>query len=281
MSLPRLAILAGTALTATLVPGLATEPAQATDRPSPRAAAPASVARSSPWPGHPDRTIVRHLVRPGETAAGLAVRYHAWTAELIRLNRLGPAGTLYRGQVLRIPVVVSAARKARGLRAPRTPPRPQAARKHSAAPAGPHPQRHPAHPEVAARRPDPHPGARPGRADGPPLRRTPQARPRGRLAGVRLAAAPGLQRRRDRGDAGDARHRPLDALVRRPPAPAARHPRQHPRRGAHPAGAAGPGRSTTTTRSAPTTRGSGRCGSTATSRTPSSTSSPCAPTSAG
>ncbi len=121
MSLPRLAILAGTALTATLVPGLATEPAQATDRAIASAAAPASVARSSPWPGHPDRTIVRHLVRPGETAAGLAVRYHAWTAELIRLNRLGPAGTLYRGQVLRIPVVVSAARKARGLRAPRTP----------------------------------------------------------------------------------------------------------------------------------------------------------------
>ena len=124
MSLPRLAILAGTALTATLVPALAAEPAhaqtttQTTTQATTRAAAP-SAARATPWPGHPDRAIVRHVVRPGETAAGLAVRYHAWTAELIRLNRLGPAGTLYRGKVLRIPVVVSAARKARGLQAPR------------------------------------------------------------------------------------------------------------------------------------------------------------------
>jgi LysM repeat protein len=116
VSLPRLAILAGsTALTATLVPGLATDPAQATSSAIAPVSAATSAPRSTTWPGHPDRTIVRHVVRPGETAAGLAVRYHAWTAELIRLNRLGAAGTLYRGHVLRIPVVVSAARKARGL----------------------------------------------------------------------------------------------------------------------------------------------------------------------
>ncbi len=122
MSLPRLAILAGTAVTATLVPALAAEPAQATVHP----AASRPTTGATPWPGHPDRAIVRHVVRPGETAAGLAVRYHAWTAELIRLNRLGPAGTLYRGKALRIPVVVSAARKARGLQAPR----PHQGRKH-------------------------------------------------------------------------------------------------------------------------------------------------------
>ena len=117
MSLPRLAILAGTVLTATLVPALAAEPAQATVHTA-HTAASRSTSAVMPWPGHPDRAIVRHVVRPGESAAGLAVRYHAWTAELIRLNRLGPAGTLYRGRVLRIPVVVSAARKARGHQAP-------------------------------------------------------------------------------------------------------------------------------------------------------------------
>ena len=121
--------MAGTALSAALVPGLAPEPAQATTGAATAAvatAAPAvarSAARTSagalPWPGHPDRAIVRHVVRPGETAAGLAVRYHAWTAELIRLNRLGGAGTLYQGAVVRIPVVVSAVRKARGQSAPR------------------------------------------------------------------------------------------------------------------------------------------------------------------
>ena len=104
MSLPRLAILAGTALTATFVPALAAEPAHAqtttqtttqttqATQATTRTAAP-SAARATPWPGHPDRAIVRHVVRPGETAAGLAVRYRAWTAELIQLNRLGPAGT--------------------------------------------------------------------------------------------------------------------------------------------------------------------------------------------
>ena len=69
---------------------------------------------ATPWPGHPDRALVRHTVRPGDTATGLAVRYHAWTAELLRLNRLGAGTTLYRGQVLRIPVVLSAVRRAGG-----------------------------------------------------------------------------------------------------------------------------------------------------------------------
>ncbi|MGD9959644.1 lytic transglycosylase domain-containing protein [Nocardioides sp.] len=52
-----------------------------------------------------DRHIVPHVVRPGETASGLAVRFHAWTAELIALNHLGPAARLYVGQRIRIPVV--------------------------------------------------------------------------------------------------------------------------------------------------------------------------------
>ena len=71
-------------------------------------------AQATQWPGHPDRSLVRYVVRPGDTATGLAVRYHAWTDELIRVNALGPGGRLHRGQTLRIPVVLSAVRRARG-----------------------------------------------------------------------------------------------------------------------------------------------------------------------
>lgn len=69
---------------------------------------PAGAAQARRWPGHPDRRIVVHVVRPGETATGLSVRYHAWTREFVRLN----GRRLLVGQRVRIPVVVSAARKA-------------------------------------------------------------------------------------------------------------------------------------------------------------------------
>lgn len=69
---------------------------------------PSEPAQARRWPGHPDRRIVVHVVRPGETATGLSVRYHAWTREFIRLN----GRRLLVGQRVRIPVVVSAARKA-------------------------------------------------------------------------------------------------------------------------------------------------------------------------
>ncbi len=70
------------------------------------------------WPLHPGRRLVRHTVRPGDTATGLAVRYHAWTRELRSLNHLGRHGTLYVGQRIRIPVVVAAARTAHTHKAP-------------------------------------------------------------------------------------------------------------------------------------------------------------------
>lgn len=54
------------------------------------------------------RRIVEHTVRSGETATGLAVRYHAWTAELISHNHLGSGAVLTVGQRLEVPVVVSA-----------------------------------------------------------------------------------------------------------------------------------------------------------------------------
>jgi hypothetical protein len=75
-------------------------------------------ARGRPWPGHPDRRIVVHVVAPGDTATGLAVRYHAWTRELVALNRLGRSAALHVGERVRIPVVVSAL--------PRQAPRPEA-----------------------------------------------------------------------------------------------------------------------------------------------------------
>ncbi len=69
-----------------------------------------AVATSHRWPGHPGRRLVRYRVRPGDTATGLAVRFHAWTRELRALNHLGRRGTLYVGEHVRIPVVVAATR---------------------------------------------------------------------------------------------------------------------------------------------------------------------------
>lgn len=66
-------------------------------------AAPAQA--STPWPGHPHRHLIRHTVHRGETVTGLAVRYHAWTRELIALNHLGKHPRLRIGEHLRIPVV--------------------------------------------------------------------------------------------------------------------------------------------------------------------------------
>ncbi|MFC4786643.1 transglycosylase SLT domain-containing protein [Nocardioides sp. MAHUQ-72] len=56
----------------------------------------------------PGRRILDHTVRPGETVTGLAVRYHAWTAELISHNHLGSGAGIRVGQHLEIPQVLSA-----------------------------------------------------------------------------------------------------------------------------------------------------------------------------
>jgi hypothetical protein len=60
-----------------------------------------------------------YTVRRGDTATGLAVRFHAWTDELMALNHLSRHSRLYVGQRLRIPVVVASAPKARHHRAHR------------------------------------------------------------------------------------------------------------------------------------------------------------------
>ena len=82
----------------------------ATDRGETGAGLVLTSADGQPWPGHPGRRIVRHTVRPGDTATGLAVRYHAWTREPRAINHLGRHGRLYVGERIRIPVVVAALR---------------------------------------------------------------------------------------------------------------------------------------------------------------------------
>lgn len=73
-----------------------------------------------PWHGHPHRELISYTVRPGDTLTGLAVRYHAWTAELASVNHLSTRSPLRIGQHLRIPIVVRAHKlSAKQLRAAR------------------------------------------------------------------------------------------------------------------------------------------------------------------
>jgi LysM repeat protein len=59
-------------------------------------------------PGPGARRLVWHTVRPGDTVSSLAVRYHAWTDEVITRNDLASSGAITVGQRLRIPVVLAA-----------------------------------------------------------------------------------------------------------------------------------------------------------------------------
>ncbi|HSE72089.1 MAG TPA: LysM peptidoglycan-binding domain-containing protein [Nocardioidaceae bacterium] len=62
-------------------------------------------ARPSTGSVDPDaRRIVRYTVRPGDTPSALAVRFHAWTAELVERN----GAVLHAGEVIEIPVVLAA-----------------------------------------------------------------------------------------------------------------------------------------------------------------------------
>jgi LysM repeat protein len=71
----------------------------------------ALLAHSHRWPGHPGRRVIGYRVRQGDTATGLAVRFHAWTAELLAINDRSSSAALYVGERIRIPVVVAALRK--------------------------------------------------------------------------------------------------------------------------------------------------------------------------
>lgn len=51
------------------------------------------------------RTLTSYVVEPGDTVSGLAVRFHAWTAEIVSHNHLDRFGALQVGQRIEIPVV--------------------------------------------------------------------------------------------------------------------------------------------------------------------------------
>lgn len=71
---------------------------------------PSGSANADHQGAEPGRRIVQHTVRPGDTPSGLAVRYHAWTVEVIEHNHLVGAGALRVGDRIEIPVVISAAK---------------------------------------------------------------------------------------------------------------------------------------------------------------------------
>lgn len=71
---------------------------------------PASYTAAAQQAGPDERRTVVHTVQPGDTIGALAVRYHAWTAELIQSN--GGSTVLRVGQKLEVPVVVAAEQRA-------------------------------------------------------------------------------------------------------------------------------------------------------------------------
>lgn len=56
----------------------------------------------------PGRHLKDYTVRSGDTVTGLAVRFHAWTAEIVSHNHLGRDGGLRVGDRIEIPVVTEA-----------------------------------------------------------------------------------------------------------------------------------------------------------------------------
>ena len=66
---------------------------------------PPAAADHEPLPR--SRDLTAYVVKSGDTATGLAVRFHAWTDELISHNHLGATGRLRVGQRIEIPVVTS------------------------------------------------------------------------------------------------------------------------------------------------------------------------------
>lgn len=68
------------------------------------------------------RHIEHYTVRHGDTASELALRFHAWTAELISHNHLGSGAGMRVGQRLEIPVVTAAASPAGKARSRRSRP---------------------------------------------------------------------------------------------------------------------------------------------------------------
>jgi LysM repeat protein len=123
------AVRAARTLTASVTVGGLVLAALALDGPATRHADSASVAVATPvadaayvvtrsrdgrpWKGHPGRTLRRYTVRSGDTATRIAVRFHAWTAELLAINHRTASSYWYVGERVTVPVVTAAVRHAR------------------------------------------------------------------------------------------------------------------------------------------------------------------------
>ncbi len=57
------------------------------------------------WPGHPGRRVISYHVRSGDTATRIAVRFHAWTAELLAINHKTSSSFWFVGEKVKVPVV--------------------------------------------------------------------------------------------------------------------------------------------------------------------------------
>lgn len=73
----------------------------------------AYVVTARAWRGHPGRTLKRYTVRRGDTATRIAVRFHAWTDELLAINHKTPSSIWYVGERVTVPIVTAHARRAR------------------------------------------------------------------------------------------------------------------------------------------------------------------------
>lgn len=62
------------------------------------------------WRGHPGRRVISYRVHSGDSASRIAVRFHAWTAELLRINHKTSGSFWYVGERVKVPVVVKRAR---------------------------------------------------------------------------------------------------------------------------------------------------------------------------
>jgi hypothetical protein len=107
-------------------------------RPAARSAdlAPAAVVverQGRKWPGHPGRRVISYRVHSGDSATRIAVRFHAWTDELLQINHKTTGSFWYVGEKVKVPVVVKRARAAAHHAAAKHHPR-----KHHARPPGTH-----------------------------------------------------------------------------------------------------------------------------------------------
>ena len=230
------------------------------------------------WPGHPGRGWSATRSARGDTATGLAVRYHAWTRELRSAQPPRPAR--------------HAVRRPSGSGSRSWSPAAPQRRTRTGTPHQPHATRHTPEQQKPGRQPKhaPHRAARTLERSPTSARpRSPGRRPLGPRTTGSTRTSPSRSPGRSPAGSSGGSPRParsarcrccpgtgaLDVAVRRPPAEHLRAARQrHRRRGAD-QGAAPPdrGRSTPSRR---TTRGSGRCSSTGSTppRRPTCTASP-------